>query len=389
MTHTNRSIGTVLIASAIVVAAMIPTAFGQTSASTMLELRPHCILPDMTKCPMFEVLDAQHVRTQKLRGGDILDLDIVLVTLKPKDISTVRSWLKYDPLVLEARSVEIMRDALKQPIADEENIDADLGLIKIGGKADGTLTQKETRVARVTFRVKSDGTSTEISFQNFQANASGETAVTHDSSTGKTQLLSARPSTLTVQLGSVQAVQQTATQSSAAPVSTGLSVFSLLQVQNLKVTTRGNSVFVGWQPLTSAELAGYNVYYGSVSGKYIQRRSLTKNETSVILRDLEPGTEYFVALRAFNQQNLESAFSHEVSVTAGKPDSSTSPLAGSVTATGGTGNAVAVYQGNQISGETGMSTQLLGLLLLSAIIGTAFAWHRQFVGVSDRPASHS
>ena len=147
----------------------------------------------------------------------------------------------------------------------------------------------------------------------------------------------------------------------------------------LRITSRDSSIFLGWQPLKSSELAGYNVYFSTVSGKYIQRRSIAATASSLVLRDLEPGTTYYVAVRAFNTQNVESVFSQEVSVTVGKPETASAPLTGKLVETLPVqGNPVEKRGGTQINGTTGVSENMLWLLMLSAIIGTAFAARRQY-----------
>lgn len=60
--------------------------------------------------------------------------------------------------------------------------------------------------------------------------------------------------------------------------------FSLLQIRNVRVTTDGTSVFLAWDPLQSSLLKAYNIYYGTTSGRYIQRRTIDKSETSITIR---------------------------------------------------------------------------------------------------------
>lgn len=158
--------------------------------------------------------------------------------------------------------------------------------------------------------------------------------------------------------------------------------FSLLQVQNVRATTEGSSLFLAWDTLESSELKAYNVYYGTTSGKYIQRKTVAKDENSLTIRALPVETTYFIALRAVSARDEESAFSQEVSVTVGDPGSSTAvlslddlpssmnPLAASL-GEGGSGERVSV------PGETGVPSTLAILFSASAIIGTAVAARRQ------------
>lgn len=159
--------------------------------------------------------------------------------------------------------------------------------------------------------------------------------------------------------------------------------FSLLQVRNLRVTTDGSTAFLAWDPLRSSLLKAYNVYYGTTSGRYIQRRTVDKSDNSLTLRNLTVGTTYYFAVRAVSTSDEESAFSREVSVTIGDPNSSTAPLTpGSINdptpqnplqgqvPSPGTSEPV-------VPGETGSSSVAIGFLVLAAIIGTMFAMRRQ------------
>ena len=161
--------------------------------------------------------------------------------------------------------------------------------------------------------------------------------------------------------------------------------FSLLQVRNVSITTEGSSLFVAWDELKSSELKAYNVYYGTTSGQYIQRKTVGKSEISLTIRALPADTTYYVAVRAVNHADEESAFSQEVAVTVGDPASSTAPLAI------GTGDALqrplvgTVTDGNGgtiVPGETGLPTVLAILLIASAAVGTAVASRRQHVAIA-------
>jgi hypothetical protein len=122
------------------------------------------------------------------------------------------------------------------------------------------------------------------------------------------------------------------------------------------------------------------VYYGTVSGRYIQRRSLPANATSLVLRDLEPGSTYFLAIRGVGAQTQESMFSQEVSVTVGKPETATSPLTGNVSdVTAPAGNPATTNGDREVRGETGMADTILYLVLASATLGTVLAFRRQLI----------
>ncbi len=165
--------------------------------------------------------------------------------------------------------------------------------------------------------------------------------------------------------------------------------FSLLQVRNLRVTTEGSSVFLAWDPLLSSQLKAYTIYYGTTSGRYIQRKTIDQSETNVTLRSLPLEARYYFAVRALSMLDEESAFSQEVSVITGNPNSSTAPLdAGAILGSSGrnpVGNILDRRTGGNVPGETGASSTALLFLLCSAIIGTIFAFRSQLTADIQNP----
>ncbi len=157
--------------------------------------------------------------------------------------------------------------------------------------------------------------------------------------------------------------------------------FTLLQVQNLRVTTEGGTIFLAWDPLPAPELKGYNIYYGTVSGQYIQRRTITPEMSSLAIRGLPEGTRYYAAVRAINAADQESAFSQEVAVTTADPSSATALLIPGMVPE--VPLKERVIKGKVVPGATGMPSSLALLIGASAIIGMIFAWKRQ---LAVRPA---
>lgn len=417
-----------LIGLALTLSLVLPTAL-QAEGSVQLTFEPHCADESRDACPTFEVADPMTLRTQKLVAGDILDIDVVLTNAVGREAETVRSWLSYDAQVLEARNLEL-GTIVTQPLPGEETIDPTTGTVKIGGNI-GSVTSDRTMIARVTFRVLSTAKDTTIRFNGFAPDGIGQTAVNGkrivQESSGSlpapcigdligcrgvtNPLLTVEPTVLAVSLADAAAgnmlTQQTAGTESAATTQpgtsgqvttgsgagttgsadggpatgAGTSTFSLLQIQNLRVTTRDQEVFLGWLQLPSTELAGYNVYYGTVSGKYIQRRSVPSTAASLVLRDLQPDTMYFFAVRAFNAADQETVFSKEVAVTVGKPETSTSPLLAMPEpvspSTVAAVNPLETTGSTQITGETGTADTFVIIAVCAALIGTAFAFARQ------------
>ena len=159
-----------------------------------------------------------------------------------------------------------------------------------------------------------------------------------------------------------------------------------IQVQNLRATTDGTSVFLAWDALQSSTLKAYNIYYGTTSGQYIQRKTIAGDQNTLTIRNLPAGTTYYFAVRAVSAGDEESAFSQEVGITVGDPSSSTAPMnLGSDSAYQASTNPV--RSGTTVPGETGTSSNVALILLLSAVIGTLIASRRQFTITSSQPRS--
>ncbi|PIR53552.1 hypothetical protein COU76_00720 [Candidatus Peregrinibacteria bacterium CG10_big_fil_rev_8_21_14_0_10_49_10] len=162
--------------------------------------------------------------------------------------------------------------------------------------------------------------------------------------------------------------------------------FALLQVRNVRVTTDGSSIFLAWDALNSSSLSAYNIYYGTTSGRYIQRKTISGNMQSVVLRNLPLGATYYLAIRAVNTDEEESAFSPEVSVEVGNPATSTAPL---VQGVGGV-NPIGDLTGNgavSVPGSTGVPSALAMLVVLCAAIGTFLASKRQLAVCTEQPSA--
>ena len=163
--------------------------------------------------------------------------------------------------------------------------------------------------------------------------------------------------------------------------------FSLLQIRNVQVSSEGTSVFLAWDALPSAFLQGYNVYYSTTSGQYIQRTSLPAEHANVHIRELPAGQRYFFAVRGVSTENQETTFSSEVSIVVGKPETASVPLSASlITSIPPSQNPVRrnlVKNGSEqesttvIPGKTGLPPIFALLIGLSAILGTVLAAQRQ------------
>lgn len=385
-------------------------------------------------CPSFFVEDPQTLRTNELRIGDILEIDIVIENPSSQPVHAIRSWLSYDPGILEGVSVSINK-AFPTITPGESDFDTKDGFVMIeaSNNAERANAVQHIRAATIVFRViATSAAGTPLTFYDvqpgghthvtttendidqailedipgslkvaFAADTEQEAEITNEnagesaSSTGFQSLFNNDE----VRENTVNTENTTQTESPATepeqPEDTANSTvsrtaFSLLQVRNLRLTTDGSSLYIGWDALNHQDLKAYNIYYGTTSGRYIQRKTILGEMNSLVLRALPVGTTYYVAIRAVSTTDEETAFSQEVSVEIGKPNTSTSPLLVGSIPVGP--NGVNPVQGSvtnigSVPGETGTSSTMAWLVLCSALIGTFIAARRQSHGVFSTPAS--
>lgn len=384
-----------LLTIGMIVATFFPVpAASQTADIPLMELRPACdalTQEEEDACPPFAVRDPMSKQTPPLSQDDVLDMDLVVRNPGGLPVSRVRAWIPYDPILLEGVAIE-PSDQLTVPEPGETLFSSQEGYIKVHYSSPVPVTDTVIRVARITLRVlAADAPETALSFADPTETADSRTGVFVAAATGgEENVLGVAPGSLIVQLNaadaatpgdtaatssspsSLSASSASASSSSLVPVST---VFTMLQVQNVRITTEGSSVFLAWDALPSSELAGYNVYYGTISGKYLQRRSVSASETSLTLRSLPEGATYYVAVRGVNTRDQETEFSQEVGISVGNPRTSTSPLTGTVDR-GPDGRAPTTD--GAVAGDTGLPSVLLLLALASAVCGTGLALRRQF-----------
>lgn len=84
------------------------------------------------------------------------------------------------------------------------------------------------------------------------------------------------------------------------------------------VCAEAAEIRIAWDPNTEEDLAGYRIYYGTVSRNYFEVITIGL-ETTHTLTDLIPGQNYCIAVTAFDRAGNESDFSNEVCGVA--PDS--------------------------------------------------------------------
>lgn len=395
-----------------------------------------------TRCTTFEVRDPQTLQTEELAKGETLAIDILIDNPSKQRIRRARAWLSYDPELLEGVSVQIDR---KFPIVtpNEQKFSPEDGYVQMEATSEGSGPNSAKMLfATVEFRVlKTNAIGTPITFYN--AEPSGHTVIMAAEGDEEAYIQKAEPGVLLVRFrqdATDTEEEDTSTQNDSifddpgAPVTTeqgqgqellpngarctensqcasgicgsgicvpdllgttgeestdGRTAFSLLQIRNLRATTDDSSIFLAWDHLRSSQLKAYNVYYGTTSGRYIQRRTIDKSENSIVLRSLPEGTRYFLAVRGLSTQNEESAFSKEVSVVVGDPSSSTSPLLDGMIPRGSNPIGSVSDSGGAITvpGETGAPSVLLLFIILSGVIGTTFASRRQLHVTSQLPSN--
>ncbi len=501
---------------------------------------------DPNLCSPFEIDDPQTLRTPLLLVGETLDIDLVVQNPGERPISSIRTWLTYDPDVLEGTDITINDIAFPEITPGEEDFSAEDGYVKIQVSAidDAIPTDYWIHVARIQFTVKKEiSPGTVMNFHDVQPN--GHTVIMSKGDVGKARyILGQEPGSLMVRIGTVDTGPAPLLQIGAPCVqsdecasgqceaniciaagenslesctldgecntsmcyggfcrsaefkiptdgacrrdnqcaslvcrngkcsgatnipngegctsnlecasgtcSNGVCIqtlddnscasdfdcdpgnictnsictreqavipnggtcvlstqcqsslcvegvckdqethendrtaFSLLQIRNLRVTSDGNSAFLGWDPLRSSMLKTYNMYYGTTSGQYIQRKILPGTSPSVTIRNLPSGTTYYFAIRASNKNDEESAFSQEVAVEIGNPASSTAPLVASVLTDAPKGNPLTDGP-IDVPGETGIPSIFVVFLIISGVIGTLIASRRQVVASSFAP----
>ncbi len=375
-------------------------------------------------CPSFPVRDPLSKQTDILKIGDTLDMDLVMHNPKRAPIKRFRVWFAYDSNVLEGTTLELS-DTFAIPTPGEGDFSSADNYVKVSASSEDAVDDDKVVLARIVFTVKSapangvilafyDPTGTATAHTgaftaegetetNVAATVQGSLAVrfapaassvssvtaTATGSTTSSVASSVAPIVPVVSSSSkasvVPVVASSASTTSAATTSSSSSVvpvvtvFSKLQVQALRVTTEGSSAFLAWNPLPSTELAGYNLYYGSISGRYLQRRSIDKESQTITIRALPVGIPYYFAVRAMNASGTESDFSQEVAVTIGNPATSTSPLSGNLIE-GPQGQAPDT--GGTVAGDSGPGSWIAAMVGISAVLGTAFAFRRQWTASS-------
>src|SRR5437763_15439708 len=108
------------------------------------------------------------------------------------------------------------------------------------------------------------------------------------------------------------------------------SVFALILVTPSQA--RAADIALAWDAVSSPDLNGYIIEYGTAAAPY-STRVFVGNQTTWTFTGLVDGTTYSFRVRAYNTVGTESDPSNEVSATAGTVPSSTTTTATTTTTT--------------------------------------------------------
>jgi len=77
-------------------------------------------------------------------------------------------------------------------------------------------------------------------------------------------------------------------------------------------TPAGSSVTLGWSPSAAQTVAGYDIYYGGISGTYTNQLQVG-NVTNATISGLIGGATYYFAATAYNAAGVQSGYTSQVS----------------------------------------------------------------------------
>ncbi len=390
----------------------------KSSAAVTLTFRPHCVEKNQKKCGFYDVSSPLTLQTPPFAIGSTLDMDIVAYNSAALPVQKIRSWLQYDPDILEGIAVKPLSQ-LPLTTPGEFDFQPAKGYVMIQTEIAKATTGSILGVAEVQFRAKKipAGNKSALSFYDMDGtpphtaaytadatprniltstlgslvayvlgtpdtpSASSEAAISNAHSSAAAEMSSSSVTSQAISSSSVSSSDEALHGAASSTGTMNRSTFVLLQVQNVRVTSEGTTLYASWDALPAPNLKGYTVYYGTETGRYIQRRTIQPDTTAIAIRSLPEGTTYFVAVRGLDDTNEESAFSQEVSVTIGDPATSTAPLQSSNIPTGPQGKNPLQKVGTgktSVPGASGLSSTASLLLLASAVIGTLYAFRRQF-----------
>lgn len=272
--------------------------------------------------------------------GDEFTVDIELKNPGAQSVISVRSWLEYNPAALSAENIDTSKSAFTLAAPGEDEVNAGEGHVQIGrSNISGGVTDAESTVATVRFRVLAGNAQTsEIKFYDYQVSELGHTSVNIIDSGFPVNILSEEPKSIKINLnpGGAPIATPVLVTTNPAPVTTlpadtgmgGGTIISssLLPAVNLRANTGSGYVDLKWDSPADSYRAGYNIYYGKVSGQYSRRRSIGDYDNYRI-EGLTNNETFYFAVTSYDLYNQESDYSNEVGIIVNQPLSSTNPYA--------------------------------------------------------------
>jgi hypothetical protein len=98
-----------------------------------------------------------------------------------------------------------------------------------------------------------------------------------------------------------------------AKAGSGTGNIVLLAVAIMRLSAlASSSVTLAWNPISSSTIAGYNIYYGGVSGVYTNKISVSRATTEATVSGLIQGATYYFAATTYSASGLESMRSSQL-----------------------------------------------------------------------------
>ena len=107
--------------------------------------------------------------------GKEVKVSISLENPNLKPITSVQSWLSYDPALLKGVKVEAKGSAFEMTAPYDNNFDTEAGLVRIGRASPRPITEKTIAVAEVTFEPLGEGAAA-VDAYDYQDDLGGHTS---------------------------------------------------------------------------------------------------------------------------------------------------------------------------------------------------------------------
>ena len=273
--------------------------------------------------------------------GQEFTVDIMLKNPSQQNVISVRSWLSYDPMALQATALDTKDSVFNLAAPGEDDISASEGKVKIGrSNISGGVSDTEVKVATVHFQVQSALVGkTTLSFYDYQVSELGHTSVNIIDGGFPLNILGKEPDKLEIQLNPGGASAPVIPAPVTTPVTPSAPVVApdygiggnvafaseLVRPLNLKANTGSGTIDLAWDAAYDPARVGFNLYYGKTSGQYARRRTLG-SANAFRLDGLSNNEAYYLSITAFDQLNRESDYSNEVGILVNQPLSSTAPF---------------------------------------------------------------